>query len=250
MEAHGKGRPSHAARDDLDLYLRADHTALARALRLVSPSIGRRYTSSCHRRALDLVVGLPAAAVGLPIAVLLAAINRAMAPRLAPWFVQHRVGQRGTQRIVKLRSMVPRLEGSVAPLYLHEAARVTPLGRVMRRYDLDELPQLLDVLEGRLSLVGIRVLPVPVYEHLRDTWPTQRFARWEEAYRCSRLGLTGVHQLFRGAGKADLQRYHRDLFYDRHASLGFDLYLLWLTGWRLARRVKRRRKGHIGPSCM
>ena len=43
------------------------------------------------------------------------------------------------------------------------------------------------------------------------------------------LGLTGVHQVFRGPGKEDRRRFHRDMFYARHAGLGLDLYLLWRT---------------------
>jgi lipopolysaccharide/colanic/teichoic acid biosynthesis glycosyltransferase len=241
MQAERRHAARGVAGDAVGDYLRRADTLPARVLRVLVPLRGRAYTASRAKRALDLLLGVPAAAIGLPVALVLAGINRLLQPRLAPWFVQHRAGQHGAQRIVKLRSMVPRTDDSTAPLHLHEPARVTPLGRIMRRYDLDELPQLLDVLEGRLSLVGIRILPVPVYEHLREVWPAERFAPWEEAYRTSRLGLTGVHQLFRGAGKEDQHRYHRDLFYAHHATVGLDLYLLWLT---VSRVVRRRRRMH------
>jgi lipopolysaccharide/colanic/teichoic acid biosynthesis glycosyltransferase len=86
-------------------------------------------------------------------------------------------------------------------------------------------------------LVGIRVLPVPVYEHLRSTWSAARFERWSGCYATSRLGLTGLHQVYRRSGKEDSQRFHRDVFYARQASLGFDLYLLWKTLERIIDRI-------------
>jgi putative colanic acid biosysnthesis UDP-glucose lipid carrier transferase len=241
----------HARRSDvskgelLGRYLRRGDTVVARALRIIAPQRGLAYTSACSKRALDLTVGLPVAALGLPVAVVLAVINRSLQPRLAPWYVQHRAGQGQPMRIVKLRSMEPRVRSNTTPYHIYEPARVTPLGRFMRRYDLDELPQLLDVLAGRLSLVGIRVLPMPVYEHLRERWPAWRFERWSEAYTTSRLGLTGVHQVFRGAGKEDQQRYHRDVFYAHRATLGFDLYLLWKTGYQMARGRRGRYAGRL-----
>jgi lipopolysaccharide/colanic/teichoic acid biosynthesis glycosyltransferase len=222
----------------LDRYLRRGDSFLAAALRVFDPSTGEEYSSSSAKRALDLVVGVPAALFGLPLAFGLAIANKGAHPLLPAFFVQNRAGQASPLKIVKLRTMLPRQSQSSVPQHVHEAERVTVLGRVMRRYYLDEVPQLLLVLNGRLSLVGIRVLPLPVYEHLRSTWAAPRFERWSAWYAASRLGLTGLHQVYRRTGKEDSQRFHRDVFYARRASLGFDLYLMWKTLQRIINRTR------------
>jgi lipopolysaccharide/colanic/teichoic acid biosynthesis glycosyltransferase len=220
-----------------DRYFRRGDSLLAGALRVLEASTCEKYSSSSTRRALDLAAGVPAALFGLPVVFGMAVANKGAHPLLPAFFVQERAGQGSPLKIVKLRTMLPRDPDSSAPQHVHEVDRVTLFGRVMRRYYLDEVPQLLLVLNGKLSLVGIRVLPVPVYEHLRSTWSAARFERWSGCYATSRLGLTGLHQVYRRSGKEDSQRFHRDVFYARRASLGFDLYLLWKTLERIVDRI-------------
>jgi lipopolysaccharide/colanic/teichoic acid biosynthesis glycosyltransferase len=171
------------------------------------------------------MISLPAAPFVLLAVGALLAINKLLYPHHAALFLQDRVGQdERPLRVMKIRSMVPRETGErpVIPA-------CTAFGRFIRRHYLDELPQMLQVLSGQLSLVGTRVLPVAVYEGLASGWSPQRFERWRAMYTSTPLGLTGPHQILRRAGKEDARRYHRDMFYARHASLGFDLYLLWRT---------------------
>lgn len=171
------------------------------------------------------MVSLPAAVVVILAVGLLLTVNKFLYPRHAALFVQDRVGpDEKPLRVIKIRSMVP---GS--PVEGRHIPACTSFGRFIRRHYLDELPQLLQVLTGRLSLVGTRVLPVAVYEGLASAWSPERFERWRAMYASTPLGLTGPHQILRRAGKEDSRRYHRDMFYARHASLGFDLYLLWRT---------------------
>jgi lipopolysaccharide/colanic/teichoic acid biosynthesis glycosyltransferase len=215
-----RARPLQA----IDSYFRSADTRLARALASVGPSAGSSYAVSRAKRFLDLTIVIPLAVVAIAIIALLMLVNRMLAPKRRALFRQDRVGQGGdTLRIVKIRSMV-RQRGPDAP-----AAVCTAFGRFIRRYYLDELPQLLQVLTGRLSLVGIRVLPRNVYEGLAESWSSERFAAWQAMYDAAPLGLSGTHQVFRRTGKEDIRRFHRDMFYARHASLGFDLYLLWRT---------------------
>ena len=173
------------------------------------------------KRALDLTIGLPASLFAAPLVGTLAAANRIAEPRQPAFFVQRRAGHGGTLWVVKLRSMTPKHPGD------HRVE--TALARFMRRHYLDELPQLGQVVLGQLSIVGIRVLPLPVYDLLRETWSHRRFDRWSETYQSAPLGLTGLHQVYRRYGKDDLYRFHRDVFYAGHASLGLDLYLIWRT---------------------
>lgn len=156
---------------------------------------------------------------------LLLAVNKLLYPRHAALFLQDRVGpDEKPLRVMKIRSMVPNNVGTGRHI-----PACTSFGRFIRQQYLDELPQLLQVLTGQLSLVGTRVLPVEVYEGLASSWSSERFERWRAMYASTPLGLTGPHQILRRAGKEDARRYHRDMFYARHASLGFDLYLLWRT---------------------
>jgi lipopolysaccharide/colanic/teichoic acid biosynthesis glycosyltransferase len=179
------------------------------------------YLHSAMKRTLDLAVALPGSLLALPLVGALAASNRIAEPRQPAFFVQHRAGHGGTLTVVKLRSMTPRHPSG------HRVE--TALARFMRRHYLDELPQLGQVVLGQLTVVGIRVLPLDVYRLLHETWSPRRFGRWSAVYESTPLGLTGLHQVYRQHGKDDLFRFHRDVFYADHASLGLDLYLIWRT---------------------
>jgi lipopolysaccharide/colanic/teichoic acid biosynthesis glycosyltransferase len=211
-----------ARRGRLDRYLRRNDSLLARSVGRLSRHRGPSYTRSVAKRVLDIAVGLPLAVIALPVIVFLAVANALLDPGRSPFFLQVRAGVGGSRlRVVKIRSMSPRKSGA--------SPEIKRFAQFMRRHYLDELPQVFQVLAGELSLVGIRVLPIEVCNDLADGWSAPRFANWHAVYSSSRLGLTGVHQVFRRAGKEDLSRYHRDLMYQRSASLGFDLYLMWRT---------------------
>lgn len=209
-----------------DRFLRRKDTWPARLVDLLAPQRGHAYLASRAKRRLDLLVALPALVAATPFIVLLALVNRFLQPSHDAFFTQERADHGGRRlRIVKIRSMLP--ESSPAELRGFE--------RFLRRYYLDELPQLAQVMSGRLSLVGIRVLPFTVLDRLQREWSPRRWASWWAAYNRTPLGLTGIHQVYRSAGKEDLRRYHRDVFYARSASLGLDLYLIWRTLRRAGR---------------
>ena len=220
-------RSRHGLMGAVDAFFRRQDTWLARGLVRLFPTSGTAYTASSAKRALDLAVSVPLAMIVILLIVLLAMVNRLFSPSRPALFVQGRVGQDDEAlRVFKIRSMVPGSRSGTA----HQApAGCTAFSRFMRRHYLDELPQLLQVLTGQLSLVGIRVLPRDVYEGLAVSWSRARFETWRAMYATAPLGLSGVHQVFRGTGKEDGRRFHRDMFYARHATLGFDLYLLWRT---------------------
>jgi undecaprenyl phosphate N,N'-diacetylbacillosamine 1-phosphate transferase len=211
----------------LDIYFRRTDTWPAWVFGRLSGSCGPSYTTSSRKRIVDLAITVPAAVVVLLLIVLLMAVNRVLYPRRPALFFQDRVGRANAPlRVVKIRSMAPRKNGATDSDGLPVC---TVFGRFIRLHYLDEVPQLLQVMTGQLSLVGIRVLPREVYDGLAAVWSPERVESWQSMYGTAPLGLTGYHQAFRTGGKEDRRRFHRDMFYARHASLGFDLYLLWRT---------------------
>lgn len=111
----------------------------------------------------------------------------------------------------------------------HEDPRATKVGAFMRKYHLDEPPQILQAAAGELSLVGQRAILEVYKEHLQEEWSPERFESWMANYGIGKKGITGVYQVFGPEKRHDKSRYHMDLFYTKHASLGFDIYLLYKT---------------------
>jgi lipopolysaccharide/colanic/teichoic acid biosynthesis glycosyltransferase len=104
--------------------------------------------------------------------------------------------------------------------------RVTPLGRFLRRYSLDELPQLCNVLIGDMSLVGPRPLPV---EDLEPDGMSRDFREWAEARAQVLPGITGLWQIKGRSNLAFEQLLRWDLEYIRNWSLALDVRILLAT---------------------
>ena len=149
------------------------------------------------------------------------------------FFVQERVGlNKRLFRLYKFRTMVPNAEEMQKELeQFNEASgpvfkikndpRVTPIGRFLRRTSIDELPQLLNVLKGDMSLVGPRPLPVRDYKEFDKRWFNRRFS--------VRPGITGLWQI---SGRSDIpfeKWIELDLKYIDQWSLGLDLIILLKT---------------------
>ena len=148
-------------------------------------------------------------------------------------FRQERVGLNGqTFTMLKFRSMVVDADRQLETLRsdnisdgllfkLRADPRVTPVGRVLRRLSLDELPQLLNVLGGSMSLVGPRP-PLPAEVARYDTSVSRRLL--------VKPGLTGLWQI---SGRSDLsweESVRLDLRYVENWSLALDVLILWKTG--------------------
>lgn len=110
------------------------------------------------KRIADLTLGLVSALLLAGPAVILAGIIKLSAPRRPVFYTQIRAGQFGHPfRMIKFRSMTPDAESRSGPVWsIGDDTRVTRIGRIMRRFRLDEIPQLINVIKGDMSLVGPR----------------------------------------------------------------------------------------------
>lgn len=137
-------------------------------------------------------------------------------------FRQMRVGRGGVPfPMYKFRSMVVDAERRGGFSTAAGDSRITPVGRLIRRTSLDELPQLFNVLLGHMSVVGPRP-DVPAQQSLYTA------QQWQA--RCSvRPGITGLAQATRRSDATPEQRTALDLEYARQASLGLDIKIIGMT---------------------
>lgn len=121
-----------------------------------SANNGRRFYAGYGKRALDLAVSVPALIALTPVFCALAALVKAGSPGPV-FYAQERVGRRGRPfRLWKFRTMVADADKSGPAVTSSGDARITSLGRTLRKWKLDELPQLWNVVRGDMSLVGPR----------------------------------------------------------------------------------------------
>ena len=180
------------------------------------------------KRLMDVVLSLAALVLLSPL-LLLAALAVVVDSGWPVFFRQTRVGQGGQPfSILKFRSM--RTNAAATGPYFTQAndPRITGVGRFIRRTSIDELPQLLNVLWGDMSLVGPRP-DVPAQQSL------YRPEDW--ALRCSvQPGITGLAQV-RGRSQASFeQRLAFDLEYVQKVSVGLDIRIFWWTICQLGGR--------------
>ena len=122
------------------------------------------------KRTFDLVLGVPALCAAAPVIAGLALAVRATSPGSA-YFLHERVGLGGRRfRVYKLRTMLRRESTSGPQVTAHGDRRITPLGRVLRKTKLDELPQLWNVVKGDMSFVGPRPEAPKYVERFRPEW--------------------------------------------------------------------------------
>jgi len=173
------------------------------------------------RRALDVAIAGPLSVLTAPVVAVLALLIRLESPG-HPLYTQTRVGLHGQLfEIYKLRTMVRGAEFTGAGLAIQEGDdRITRIGAFLRRYSLDELPNLWNVLRGEMSIVGPRpTLAVQVEQY------TDR----QRGRLAVNPGLTGWAQV---NGRASLpwpERIELDLWYVEHRSLWLDLRILART---------------------
>jgi lipopolysaccharide/colanic/teichoic acid biosynthesis glycosyltransferase len=177
-------------------------------------------------RALDIAVAAVALAVASPV-ITLAAVAIRLESRGPVFYRQRRVGRHGEPfELWKLRTMVPRAETMGAGVYVLEGdPRITRVGRLLRRFSLDELPNLVNVLKGEMAIVG----PRPTVQEQVDRYTERQLRRLEV-----KPGITGWAQV---NGRTSLpwpERIELDVWYVEHRSLWLDLKILAKTARMLA----------------
>lgn len=181
------------------------------------------------KRTLDVIGSLAALVLFSPLMALLAGAVKLSSPGPV-MFKQQRVSLGGrTFLIYKFRTMyhVEDEQGTPASWTSRNDARITPVGRWLRSTSLDELPQLINVLRGEMSLVGPRPERPELIERFREDWRGYLLRQHVKA------GMTGWAQVNGHRGDTGLRkRLQYDLFYVRHWSLWLDLRILWLTVFR------------------
>jgi lipopolysaccharide/colanic/teichoic acid biosynthesis glycosyltransferase len=177
-------------------------------------------------RALDVVLAAALLVVLAPLLALSALAIR-LESRGPVFYRQRRVGRDGEPfELWKLRTMVPGAESMGAGIYVVEGdPRITRTGRLLRRFSLDELPNLVNVLRGEMAIVG----PRPTVQEQVDRYTDRQRRRLEV-----RPGITGWAQI---NGRTSLpwpERIELDVWYVEHRSLRLDLRILARTARMLA----------------
>jgi lipopolysaccharide/colanic/teichoic acid biosynthesis glycosyltransferase len=173
------------------------------------------------RRAIDVVVSATVLALTAPLIAIAAVAIRLESPGPVI-YRQGRSGLHGREfDVMKLRTMVDGAEHIGAGLAVNEDdARITRVGALLRRTSLDELPNLVNVLRGEMSLIGPRpTLPVQVEQY------TER----QRGRLAVKPGITGWAQVNGRASLPWSQRIELDLYYIEHRSLALDTRILWRT---------------------
>ena len=195
-------------------------------------------TQWAAKRSFDLLVGMLIVVVGLPLWLLIA-LAIAATSRGGVLYADPRIGLGEHEfRMLKFRTMVAGAdrqkaaleeanEASGALFKIREDPRVTPVGRVLRRFSLDEVPNVLNVLRGEMSLIGPRPLPLRDYRRLEE-WHRRRYNVLP--------GMTGLWQV---AGRSDLtfdDLVRLDFYYLENWSIWLDITILFKTPFAVASR--------------
>jgi len=181
--------------------------------------------NSVVKRAIDIAISSVALAVfGAPLAVI--ALMVRLTSTGPVFYRQERMGLDGKPfSIVKFRSMHDDAEKNTGPVWAQkDDPRVTVLGRFLRRSNIDELPQLWNVLTGDMSIVGPRPERPHFVEQFRHRIPQYMLRHKVKA------GLTGWAQVNGWRGNTPLEkRIEYDLYYIENWSVRLDLKIMWLT---------------------
>jgi exopolysaccharide biosynthesis polyprenyl glycosylphosphotransferase len=189
------------------------------------------------KNVLDRIISALALVALLPLFLFVSLLIR-LSDRGPAFFRQSRVGREGKVfKVVKFRTMYPNAEERLAQLVdqnesdgllfkIKDDPRITPIGRFLRSTSLDELPQLINVLRGEMSLVGPRPLPADDGDFLGDV----------RRRLLVKPGITGLWQVSGRSETSWDDAVRLDLYYVDNWSLAFDMVIMWRTVGVVLRR--------------
>jgi lipopolysaccharide/colanic/teichoic acid biosynthesis glycosyltransferase len=192
---------------------------------------GRLDARATGKRLFDISVSCVALLLSLPVLLIAVTAIKLTSPRAPVFFMQERTGYLGRRfKLYKLRTMVLDAEARKADLghlsarhwpdfKINRDPRITRVGRILRSTSVDELPQLLNVLRGDMSLVGPR--PTSLGPEDYSQWQSERFE--------VKPGLTGLWQVSARDSSSFDHRIRLDIAYLTHQSLRLDLAILTRT---------------------
>jgi exopolysaccharide biosynthesis polyprenyl glycosylphosphotransferase len=176
---------------------------------------------------MDLVLVIAGLLLASPLFLLLPALIKLTSP--GPVFYrQERVGESGSIfTLIKFRSMLVDAEKISGPVWAQsEDPRMTPIGRLMRRLRLDEIPQMINVLKGEMSFVGPRPERPAFVEELRKKIP------YYDVRFSVKPGITGWAQVryhYGGTFEGALEKLQYEIYYIKNMSLVLDIYIILET---------------------
>ena len=193
-----------------------------------------RDDTGISKNLLSVVVGYFTVAILLPVITLITLLIR-VTSKGAALFMQERIGvNRKPFKMYKFRTMHDRAEELQAQVEefnesgdglfkIKNDPRITPVGRFLRRFSLDELPQLINVMRGEMKIVGPRPLPWRDFKNYYEEWHYSRHA-----------GLPGLTCLWQISGRSDVDFHNMcilDVYYLRNRNWILDLKIMLKTAW-------------------
>lgn len=189
------------------------------------------------KRLLDLIIATLALIVLSPIFAYVAyQVRKKLGSPI--FFLQERPGKNGKLfKMIKFRSMKDAFDQDGNPL--PDELRITPFGQKLRSTSLDEMPQLINVIKGEMSVVG----PRPMLKEFVELYSPEQARRLEV-----RPGMTGLAQV---SGRNELdyeERFKCDVWYVDHHNIWVDFKIMLKTVKVMLKREGINAPGHVGPS--
>lgn len=173
------------------------------------------------KRLFDLLASFLILIFLFPALSIITLINT-LSTRANPFFLQTRYGKDLKPfKIIKFKTMVPSSKNkNILGKWSHGEVEITPFGKLLRILSIDELPNLLNVLKGDMSLIG----PRPLLNNHIENYRKNHIMRHEV-----KPGITGLAQVKGRDGLSWNSKYTYDIFYVKKASIQLDLYILLFT---------------------
>lgn len=186
------------------------------------------------KRCIDLIVSLVAFCLLLPLFIVITAMLY-IANQGSPFFVQPRPGKNGRIfRLVKFKTMNDKKDA--AGNLLSDAERLTGIGKFIRKTSLDEIPQLINVIKGEMSLIGPRPLLVEYLPLYNDTQKRRHNVR---------PGITGWAQVNGRNAIGWKEKFELDVWYVDHVSFRLDCKIILFTLMKVVKSEGVSQQGHV-----